>query len=187
MSRQLQPPRAYLLLEMWEEQNGELTWRLMNPDAELPDQDTLESMTGELCEAIFARDKSEVIFSITTCREGENLVRYHEENNHHGYAQYLWTKRVLYRNQWRMLTGPGKTREPGLVIQALWSLEWFWHNLLGHFAYAQKTYAAAARQVAATPAEDVSEPSEGVENSPEQGGVVVPFVRRRKRDDLSEL
>jgi hypothetical protein len=175
----------YLWAELWQYKSGRLGWSLKDANGESIDPQAASELVLELGEWLLTNGGSgDVVSSIFIHSSGKLTTRSAHYLDMTRREEFVWVKKSLRKAVQSQL---GHMAQPGFLFSLVYSTEWLWHRLMGHFKHSQNAPLAAATPVAGAGGTLLSEASEAAqEQSARAGGNVVQF-RKPPRHDLSIL
>lgn len=162
----------YYFVELWQYESGKLGWSLKDANGEPIVKAEAANLALEMGEWLLAED-GEIVASMFLESSGRVHVRRAPSFDVSRCETFVWLKRRMRASTLRYVDA---FAPPGRLYDWYSHAEWLWHKLRGHFKASQSARAAAATPAPATPADTVSDASEGRENSSAQaGGNVLAF------------
>lgn len=165
----------HLILEVWGMESGKICWSLATCENEAVNPLTAEPMILEAVENFISVHSENPVVLHTFCQHnGHTVTRWLTDFDFSTYENFITMKSNLYRALWHIL---GKDFIPSWLL-IVWSIEWFYHKLRGHFKQSESKRDGVATPVPATPMKSASDLSEAPLGQSQLGsGTVVPFRR----------
>lgn len=175
----LDPVKEFVTIDLWYYEDGRIGWKVKSNCNEEMDREATASMMLELAESILAGEKDQIVASMYFSMTGSITTRRLPSVDFSTFKDWMWLKSQMHQAQWYFV----QRSSPPRWRWYLWSLQFIWHKLRGHFKPRQTPLPAPHYTPPATVTEMLSERSTAVEKAskaPAGGGTVLPFPKGRQ-------
>lgn len=162
----LKPVDLYFTTEIWQHTDESLGWRLVS-NLDTLDKTKTAGALREVAQQMNAEaEGSPVVISIMMHDNGLVFMDTEPDRMFFDYTTWMLTR----MNMMMCLdkASSGSARVPGLFRKLIWSAEWFWLNVIGHFEGHQKAFTAKRASAPQAPLEAPTEPSKPLNNPSNQ-------------------